>query len=92
VTLRSDVTPPKVDVTVLAPSAVHWEADDAGTPWLKLALRLVRPGREHVLPLGRRGLNGTARPKLPPGRWHVTLVAANSAGRVRTVSLGFLPR
>jgi D-glucuronyl C5-epimerase-like protein len=92
VTLRSDVTPPKLDVTVIAPSAVHWEAEDAGTPWLRLALRLARPGAERFLPLGQRGLNGTAHPKLPPGRWHVTLVAANSAGRVRTVSLGFLPR
>jgi hypothetical protein len=71
---------------------VHWEAEDAGTPWLKLVLRLDRPGKHVLLPLGRRKLKGTAHPKLPPGRWHVTLLASNSAGRTRSVSLGFLPR
>jgi hypothetical protein len=92
VTLRSDVTAPRIAVTVVPPNAVHWEADDPGTPWLTLSLRLARPGREHVLVLGRRGLTGTAHPKLPPGRWHASLVAVNTAGRVRTVSLGYLPR
>ena len=92
ITLRSDVTPPKLTVTVASPSVVHWEAEDAGTPWLRLALQLVRSGQQRVVPLGRRALTGTAHPKLPPGRWHVTLLASNSAGRTRSVSLGFLPR
>jgi hypothetical protein len=30
--------------------------------------------------------------QLPPGRWHATLVLANSAGKETRRSLGFLPR
>jgi hypothetical protein len=60
VVVRSDVTPPKLTVKVASPSAVHWEAVDEGTPWLKLVVRLVRGKDERVLRLGKRGLAGTA--------------------------------
>jgi hypothetical protein len=71
---------------------VHWEAIDPGTPWLRLTVQLAR-GRRHVrLDLGRRGLAGTASLRLPRGRWHARLTAANSAGRRVSVSLGVLPR
>jgi len=45
-----------------------------------------------AIDLGHRGLAGTRHLHLPPGRWHVTLLASNSAGRSRFVSLGYLPR
>jgi hypothetical protein len=53
---------------------------------------LVQGGTARTIELGRRGLAGTRHLRLPPGRWHATLVAANSAGKARAVSLGFLPR
>jgi D-glucuronyl C5-epimerase C-terminus len=82
---------PPLDVTVSAPSTLSWSSDAEGTPWLHLRLRLRGAG-EHVIDLGRRGLAGTRHLSLPPGRWHVTLLASNSAGRTRTRSLGYLPR
>jgi hypothetical protein len=45
-----------------------------------------------TLELGRRGLTGTRHLRLPPGRWHATLSATNSAGKTRSASLGYLPR
>jgi len=54
-------------------------------------VRLLGPA-ERVLDLGRRGLAGTRHLRLPAGRWHATLLATNSAGRTRSLSLGYLPR
>ena len=91
VTVGREPGAPPVDVTVTPPATLSWSSDAEGTPWLRLRLRLVG-STEHLLDLGRRGLAGTRRLELPPGRWHVTLLAANSAGKTRLVSLGFLPR
>ena len=56
------------------------------------SVRLLQAGVSRTIDLGRRGLAGTRRLQLPPGRWHATLIAANSAGKARSVSLGYLPR
>jgi hypothetical protein len=90
--VRVDDRPPQLTVRVVGARRVHWEAVDPGTPWLWLTAELTR-GRRHVqLDLGRRGLAGSALLRLPRGRWHVLLSAANSAGKSVTVSLGRLPR
>lgn len=84
--------PPPVSVNVSAPATVSWSSVAEGTPWLHLRLRLSQDGVVRALDLGHRGLDGTRQLKLPPGRWHVTMLASNSGGRTRSVSLGFLPR
>jgi hypothetical protein len=84
--------PPPVTVTVTAPATVSWSSAAEGTPWLHLRLRLSQDGVVRTLDLGRRGLAGSRRLELPPGRWHVTMLASNSGGRTRALSLGFLPR
>jgi D-glucuronyl C5-epimerase C-terminus len=92
VTVAREPGLPPLQVTVTPPATLSWRSAAVGTPWLRLEVRLVQGGTVRVIELGRRGLAGTRRLRLPPGRWHATLVAANSAGRARAVSLGFLPR
>jgi hypothetical protein len=92
VTVAPAPGPPPVAVTVTAPATVSWSSDAKGTPWLHLRLRLIRGPLMRAIDLGHRGLAGTRHLHLPPGRWHVTLLASNSAGRSRFVSLGYLPR
>jgi hypothetical protein len=84
--------PPPLAVTVSAPATVSWRSEAEGTPWLELQVRLVQAGAVRTLDLGRRRLAGTRHLRLPPGRWHAALLATNSAGRSRFVSLGYLPR
>jgi len=57
-----------------------------------LDVRLDLGRKPRALDLGRRGLHGIAKLRLPPGRWHATVAFTNSAGRTSRVSLGFLPR
>jgi D-glucuronyl C5-epimerase C-terminus len=92
VTVAASPGPPPVDVTVTSPATVSWSSDAEGTPWVRLRLRLTQGGETRTLDLGRRKLAGTRHLRLPPGRWHVAMFAANSAGRTRFVSLGYLPR
>lgn len=92
VTVAAAPGPPPLAVTVTAPATVSWNSDAEGTPWLHLRLRLSQEGVTRALDLGHRGFAGTSQLKLPPGRWHVTMLASNSGGRTRAVSLGFLPR
>jgi hypothetical protein len=84
--------PPPLTVTVTAPATLSWESRGGGTPWLRLEVRLIQGGRVRKLELGRRGLAGTRHLRLPPGRWHATLLATNSADHTRSLSLGYLPR
>jgi hypothetical protein len=84
--------PPPLAVSVAAPSTLSWSSDAEGTPWLHLRLRLRQDGVTRAVDFGHRGLTGTRQLNLPPGRWHVTMLASNSGGRTRAVSLGFLPR
>jgi hypothetical protein len=92
VTVAPAPGPPPVTVTVTAPATVSWSSVAEGTPWLRLRLRLSQGPVSRTIDLGQRGLAGTRHLELPPGRWHVTLLASNSAGRSRFVSLGYLPR
>jgi len=92
VTIAPAPGPPAVAVTVTAPATVTWSSDAEGTPWLHLRLRLTQGALARTIDLGHRGLAGTRQLQLPSGRWHVSLLASNSAGRSRFVSLGYLPR
>jgi hypothetical protein len=93
VRVRFDERPPRLDWVRVTPRAiVSWRAVDEGTPWLAATVLLVRGGKKHVLRLGTRDLEDWTRLQLPPGRWHATLVLANSAGKETRRSLGFLPR
>jgi D-glucuronyl C5-epimerase-like protein len=92
VTVAGMPGPPTLDVAVNAPETISWSSDAEGTPWLHLRLRLAQGVLQRTIDLGRRRLAGTRHLRLPPGRWHVTLLASNSAGRTRLVSLGYLPR
>ncbi len=92
VTIAPAPGPPPLDVSVTPPATLTWSSDAEGTPWLDLRLRLVQGALTRTIDLGHRRLAGTRHLRLPPGRWHVTLLAANSGGRTRAVSLGYLPR
>jgi D-glucuronyl C5-epimerase-like protein len=92
VTVAREPGPPLVTVTVSAPSTVSWSSRAEGTPWLQLEVRLLQGGTARTVELGRRGLEGTRHLRLPPGRWHATMFATNSAGKTRSASLGYLPR
>ncbi|HZO62482.1 MAG TPA: D-glucuronyl C5-epimerase family protein [Gaiellaceae bacterium] len=92
VTVAPPPGPPPLAVSVTAPASVSWSSEAEGTPWLHLRLDLSRGFATRTIDLGRRRLAGTRHLRLPPGRWHALLRVANSAGRSRTVSLGYLPR
>src|SRR5581483_11039151 len=64
------------------------EAQDEGTPWLHLVVRLEQGPVRRYRDLGRRPLSGRALLSLPPGSWQATLVAGNSAHRATAVDLG----
>ena len=85
--VRRDREPPRVRVR-LDRSALEWQARDAGTPWLRIALRLSKGGRAQLLPLGRRELEGEAALRLPAGRHYATVVARDSSGNRTEVPLG----
>jgi hypothetical protein len=91
VTVAPAPGPPPLEITVAAPATLSWRSPAEGTPWLRLRIRLVG-STVLELDLGKRGLAGTRQLRLPPGRWHATLLASNSAGRTRARSLGYLPR
>ncbi len=65
-----------------------WEAEDEGTPWLRLRVLFQNGAARKQVDLGRRRLNGVARLKLPPGRWGARLLAGDSTGNTAAVSLG----
>jgi D-glucuronyl C5-epimerase C-terminus len=92
VTVEPAPGPPPLDVSVTSPATVSWTSTAEGTPWLRLRLRLTQGAEVRTIDLGRRRLAGARHLRLPPGRWHAAMFAANSAGRTRFVSLGYLPR
>ncbi len=92
VTVAREPGPPPLQVRVSAPATLTWQSTAEGTPWLELRVRLLQGATAQVVELGRGGLSGTRPLPLPPGRWHATLLASNSAGKTRSVSLGYLPR
>ena len=81
-----------LEVHVIGASTLSWSSTDEGTPWLALAIHLDSGSDHRVLELGRRGRSGSVALRLPPGRWRAHVVAVNSAGRLRRVPLGVLPR
>lgn len=81
--------PPAVSARLVG-GVLRWRGDDPGTPWLALRVRLRAGGSSAVVDLGRRPLAGSARVRLPRGRWAATLLAANSAGWTAQVPLGAL--
>jgi hypothetical protein len=92
VQVRYDVVPPQLDVEITGARTLSWSSTDEGTPWLALAVHLDSGTAHRVIKLGRRGRSGRVALRLPAGRWHAHLVAVNSAGKLRRVSLGVLPR
>ncbi len=79
---------PRVDARVVGLRTLVWEAQDEGTPWLHLVVRLEQGPVRRYRDLGRRPLSGRALLSLPPGSWQATLVAGNSAHRATAVDLG----
>lgn len=85
--VRRETGPPQVEAT-LAGGVLRWRAVDEATPWLALRVRLRAGGSTALVDLGRRPLAGSARVRVPRGRWGATLLAANSAGWTARVRLG----
>jgi hypothetical protein len=85
-----DTAAPQVQAQ-LAGNILTWQANDPGTPWLKLRVVLRAEGAgAQVVELGRQPLSGSLQVTLPPGTWQARLGAQNSAGRWATVELGLL--
>jgi hypothetical protein len=85
-----DTTPPQV-AAQLQGSTLTWTGNDPGTPWLALKIDLVDPNGVNppqTLDLGQQAPSGTAQVTIPPGTWHATLEATNSAGLSTPFDLG----
>jgi hypothetical protein len=77
-----------VEAHVAGLRTLMWSATDAGTPWLHLVVKLVAGKKTRYSDLGRLPLAGRAVVLAPPGTWHATLVAGNSARQAVTIDLG----
>jgi D-glucuronyl C5-epimerase-like protein len=80
--------PPIVDAHLAGLRTVVWSATDEGTPWLHLVVRLEAGSKTRYRDLGHLPLAGRAVVLAPPGSWHATLVAGNSAHQAVTIDLG----
>jgi hypothetical protein len=80
--------PPVVEAHVTGLRTLVWSATDAGTPWLHLVVKLVHGTKTRYRDLGHLPLAGTVVVVAPPGSWHGTLVAGNSARQAVTIDLG----
>jgi D-glucuronyl C5-epimerase C-terminus len=87
VVLRA-VAPPTIDARIAGLRTLVWTAEDEGTPWLHLVVRLVNGSVRRYRDLGGQALSGRLVLPVPPGRWQATLVAANSAGKRTVTDLG----
>lgn len=90
VVIRLDREPPVVRASV-ARRMLTWRSVDEGTPWLRLRVRLWRPGVFKLVRLGIHPLSGSLRLPLPRGRWTAKLVAFDSSGNRTAVPLGVVP-
>ncbi len=90
VVIAVDRTPPRI-TTQVSGRTLRWQAEDAGTPWLRMTLVLNRNERRRHVSLGRRPLAGTVRLSLPRGYWKARLFVADSSGNRTRVALGVLP-
>jgi D-glucuronyl C5-epimerase-like protein len=80
--------PPVVDAHLAGLRTLVWSATDEGTPWLHLVVKLDNGNKIRYRDLGRLALSGRAVVPAPPGPWHATLVAGNSARQAVTIDLG----
>ena len=87
VTIKA-LEPPVVEAHVAGRRTVVWSATDEGTPWLHLVVKLVAGTKTRYRDLGHVPLAGRAVVSAPPGTWHATLVAGNSARQAVTIDLG----
>ena len=87
IVIRVDREPPLVRAGV-AGRTLTWRAVDEGTPWLRLRLRLRRPGVFKVVALGIHPRSGSLRLPLSRDRWTAVLVAYDSSGNRTAVPLG----
>jgi hypothetical protein len=97
VVVKWDTLPPAITAAAFdqPTSTLSWQVDDAGTPWLALAVDLVDPAGVNppqTIDLGRvaftSGTPGATPLTIPPGTWQATLRAANSATLTSTFLLG----
>jgi hypothetical protein len=87
ITVAVDREPPVVAAR-LRGRRLSWHAVDRATPWVKLAVRLARPGRQVWIRLGVRPHEGTVRLERRRSRWEATLFASDSSGNRTRVRLG----
>ena len=87
VTIKA-LEPPVVEAHVAGLRTLFWSATDEGTPCLHLVIRLVAGTKIRYRDLGHLPLAGRAVVPAPPGIWHATLVAGNSAHQAVTIDLG----
>jgi len=80
--------PPVVEAHVAGLRTLVWSATDEGTPWLHLVVRLQAGSKIRYADLGHLPLAGRAVVLAPPGAWHATLVAGNSARQAVKIDLG----
>jgi hypothetical protein len=88
-----DTSPPQVASAQLQSSTLSWQATDPGTPWLALRIDFADPNGVNppqTLDLGQLATSGSAPATVPPGTWHATLTATNSAGLAATFDLGIV--
>jgi len=87
VQVRRDTVAPTIRATA-ARGRLRWRAHDDATPWLRLRAVLYRGQERRRLELGRRPLSGSVRlPVRGPG-WRTIVLAADSSGNGRLLSLG----
>lgn len=91
IVIRIDRTPPVVRASVTR-RTLTWRAVDAGTPWLRLRVRIQRLGVRKLVRLGVQPLAGSLRLAIPAGNWKATLVASDSSGNQTWVALGVIPK
>jgi hypothetical protein len=87
VVVRRDRSTPGVRASA-AGGRLRWHAHDDATPWLSLHVVLFRGAERRRIDLGRRPLRGSARLPFPGRGWHAILVASDSSGNGRLLSLG----
>jgi hypothetical protein len=87
VVVRRDTSAPKVRAWI-EHGRLRWRAHDAGTPWLRLRVVLYRGGERRTLALGRRPFAGRVRLPRRASGWGAVVVAADTSGNFRLLSVG----
>jgi hypothetical protein len=90
VVVASDTAPPSVTAQFQT-GTLAWQGNDPGTPWLALHVDFVDPNGVNptqTVDFAHQAVSGSAPLTVPPGTWHASFVATNSAGLTTTVDLG----